>query len=462
MRLFLLIMATILVVECLLLAPSLAKFRRDWFRERIEAAYLVSLALESPSGGMITPEDTENIFETANIRGVTIEREFIRLLIMPPSADLNKMPVRHFVDLDDPMSTSFIAAPVATLFAPEDDLIRVKGKARYADDIVDILVAKQDLRRDLVVYARNIVGLSLLISFLTGSFVYWRLNRLIVRPIRRMIDNMTAFEKMPEASDNVLKPSLRGDEIGAAERGLANLERRVQELLAERERLAAVGAGVSKISHDLRNVLASAQLMSDRLAKSDDPRVKKLSPRLISSLDRAIALSRDTLNYARMGPGALRKETVRLRKIVDDVFDDAASMHVAFESDVPEDLTLTADGPQLYRAIFNLARNAVDALTPEVLIGDTGDAPPAEPQGRVTISAYAAGPLLRIRIADNGPGIPDAAREHLFEPFKGSLKPGGTGLGVAIAHEIVKAHGGRLSLAKSDETGATFEIELPR
>src|SRR5690606_33606202 len=117
-------------------------------------------------------------------------------------------------------------------------------------------------------------------SSLGAALIYFLLTRMIVRPVRRLTENMAAFQANPDDVANIIKPGSREDEIGMAEQSLATLERRLHELLTQRTRLAALGAGVSKISHDLRNILASAQLMSDRLAKSDDPRVRKLSPQI--------------------------------------------------------------------------------------------------------------------------------------------------------------------------------------
>jgi signal transduction histidine kinase len=268
---------------------------------------------------------------------------------------------------------------------------------------------------------------------------------------------MTMFERNPEEESALLEPSGRSDEIGVAERNLASLERRTQSLLKERRRLAALGAGISKISHDLRNILASAQLMSDRLSKSEDPRVSKLAPRLISALNRAIALSRDTLNYARMEPAALKVEEVDLAKLVDDVFDDSASIAVEMRNNITVSTFVLADPTQLYRAIFNLVRNAVEALTSAASEGEGG----LGRSGVITASTRHEGIRLVISIGDNGPGIPENAREHLFEPFKGSFKPGGSGLGVAIAYEIAQAHGGELRLAKNGADGAVFELSLP-
>jgi signal transduction histidine kinase len=272
---------------------------------------------------------------------------------------------------------------------------------------------------------------------------------------------MEAFEADPDNESLVLRPSAREDEIGHAERSLENMERRLMALLRERQRLAALGAGISKISHDLRNILASAQLMSDRLASSEDPRVRKLTPRLISSLDRAIALSRDTLSYARMEPAALKKDRVVLRPLIDDIFDDAASMRVSLVNEVGDEVAISADPTQLYRALFNLVRNAVDAQS-----RDDADET-AAPTGEVRISTRAdqspetGATRVAIIIADKGPGLPQKAIDHLFEPFKGSFKPGGSGLGAAIAYEIARAHGGDLKLARNSADGAVFELILP-
>jgi len=448
----------VFVAEIVVLIPSVANQRLNWLNARLEAAYLVGLALDAPGGEMIKSETAFQLFATANILGVTMERDGARMLIMTPKLTADQARVMRFVNLKYDMPQQQVMDAWATMFSAGDHSIRVVGKAKYAaGGDVDMFVSQAALRRDLRVYARNVLLLSLIISSLTAALVFWSLTLMIVRPVSRLTRNMTAFEANPEDEAALLDPSGRLDEIGVAERGLASLERRTQTLLGERRRLAALGAGISKISHDLRNILASAQLMSDRLAKSEDPRVRKLSPRLISSLDRAIALSRDTLNYARMEPAALKIDAVNLRTLVDDAFADTASMHVDLVADIDETLHVDADPTQLYRAIFNLVRNAVEAMTP----AEGSEPAPSAPRRRVIVSARAQDRLTVIEIADNGPGVPEAAARHLFEPFKGSFKPGGSGLGVAIAYEISKAHGGDLRLAKNDAGGAMFELTLP-
>lgn len=451
-KLLLLTIVFVFVAEFVVLVPSIANQRQDWFAMRFEEAYLASLALEGPREGALEESLVRQLFSTANILGVTINSDDMRMLILAPELDPHGSPNMLQVDLTQENWLDLIANAWGTFFSRGDNIIQATGEPQFAPGrTVDIVVSQKALRDDLYVYARNIFFLSLVISTLTAGLVYWALNRIIVHPVKRLTANITAFDADPENPGGILTPSGRNDEIGIAEESLAAMERSVRDLLNERRRLAALGAGISKISHDLRNILASAQLMSDRLAKSDDPSVRKLSPRLLSALDRAIVLSRDTLTYGRMEARLLDKSPFALRDLIEEVFEDTAAMGVATHNAAPDDLKTIADRTQLYRALFNLVRNAIEAMNDADKNSDK----------EVTISAALNGDTIAITVADTGPGLPDHAKAELFEPFKGSQKPGGSGLGVAIAAEIVRAHGGAISLDKSDETGATFLMTLP-
>ncbi len=458
-KLLLLTIVFVFVAEIVVMIPSVAKQRMGWFEARIEAAYLVALALEGPRESMIEEDVARQLFSTANILGVTVNRDQMRMLILAPEIDPHGPPRMHRVNINDRMPLTLIVNGWGTVFSSGDDLIQVTGAPRFAaDQNVDIIVSQSALRNDLLLYARNILGLSLVISSLTAALVYWALNRIIVRPVKRVTTNMMAFEADPEREALIHLPSARQDEIGAAERSLAAMQRGIHELLNERRRLAALGAGISKISHDLRNILASAQLMSDRLAKSEDPRVRKLSPRLISALDRAIVLSRDTLTFGGMESRKLNRAPVDLYALVDEVFEDTAAMGVETKNLMTESFSITADRTQFYRSLFNLVRNAVEAMTPP---GHNVEESISETFGEIHINAEKTDDKTLISVVDTGPGIPDHARDVLFEPFKGSQKPGGSGLGVAISAEIIRAHGGDITLEKSDATGTIFKITLP-
>ncbi len=452
----------VLFTELVILIPSISNQRVNWIRERIEAAYLVGVALDAPGGRMIDQSTADQLLATANILSVTLDDGLKRTPILGPTLEGDQVRIAHSIDLDRMMLLSMITDAWATMLSRGDSTIQVIGAAKFGQGArVDVLLSQAALRADLMRYARNVLLLSLLISTMTAMAVYWILCNSIVRPIARLTENMRAFQKNPEDRLNLLIASDRLDEIGVAERGLVALERRILQLLSERRRLAALGAGISKISHDLRNILASAQLMSDRLSASDDPRVRKLAPRLIASLDRAIVLSRDTLSYANMDAAKLSMSPVRLRELVEEVFDNAAALWVEFENAIPEGVVIKADSTQLYRALFNLVRNAVEALSdPDV---DQGDAIIERPKvrGRIRIECSVGPEAFELCIVDDGPGIPEAAQAHLFTPFQGSFKPGGSGLGLAIAHEITVAHGGDLVLAHTDNSGTRLKLVLP-
>ena len=456
-KLLILTIIFVFIAELIVLIPSISDRRVSWLRDRLDAAYLVGLALASPEQ-MIERETAEKLFETANILGVIIDSDGARMPVMTARLTAEQRQATLFVNLERATPQLQIVSAWMTVFSSGDHSIRVVGRPENAQGVeIDMFVSQAALRRNLQVFACNVFLLSILISSFTAGLVYAALNAMIVGPVKRVTRNMMRFEQSPEDAGAILVPTRRFDEIGVAERSLASLERRTQSLLAERRRLAALGAGISKISHDLRNILASAQLMSDRLAKSDDPRVRKLTPRLIAALDRAIALSRDTLSYARMDAVTLKLRPCDLRALIDDVFDDCVIEGVALRNEAPAGLIVRADPTQLYRAVFNLVRNAVEALAPP----DGDGKPQPRPGASVAIHAAQTTDRVSIDVIDNGPGLPQAAIDSLFEPFKGSLKPGGSGLGVAIALEIARAHGGGLALVKSDGDGATFRLTLP-
>jgi len=456
-QLLVLTVLVVLVTEILIMIPSVANQHYVWLNMRGEAANLVGFALKDSSEDRIDDMMLNKVFASANILGATIVTDRGRILKVAPSVEKAGSRIRREISLDQYTIVNRIADAWSILFSNNDHLIRVSKKSSVTGaPIDDIIVSEAALSHDLRVYARNILLLSLLISGITAIFVYWSLNSLIISPVKRMRSNMAFFEVDPENPDNILEAGDRLDEIGDAERDLNALEHRLQTLLNERRRLAALGSGISKISHDLRNILASAQLMSDRLINSDDPRVRKLSPRLVDALDRAISLSRDTLNYGKISPDILNREQLDLNTLVESVFDDTATLHVDMIANIEPGLSASLDRTQMHRALTNLVRNSVDALT-----ADLDDDPAIRTGFEIQVSARRDGAIVFLDIADNGPGLPDGAREFLYEPFKGSFKPGGSGLGIAISAEIVRAHGGELELHKSDETGATFRLTLP-
>jgi len=223
--------------------------------------------------------------------------------------------------------------------------------------------------------------------------------------------------------------------------------------LRQKERLAQLGGAVAKISHDLRNILTTAQLFTDRIEGSADPMVARSAPKLVASISRAVHLCESTLTFGRAEEPPPRLTRFALRPLAEEVAEAEALAPdgpIAGLVDVPASLTIRADAEQLYRVLGNLVRNARQAIEA------TGQG------GTIEISGGETDADWWIRIGDSGPGLPPKAREHLFAAFQGGARKGGTGLGLAIAAELVRGHGGRLELSRSDADGTEFVIHLPK
>ena len=313
------------------------------------------------------------------------------------------------------------------------------------------MVDEAPIRDDMIAYTERLFGLSLVIAFITSGLVFASLFFLFVRPMQRVSRSMTRFQERPEDAQRIIVPTNRLDEIGQAERVLAEMQTELRQALQQRAHLAALGAAVSRIQHDLRNILATAQLASDRLANSNDPTVKALAPRLMQSIDRAISLATNTLKYGKADEARPNATSQPLLPLAEEAMHAALAAgqgNVMWTNRFEPGLWIYADGDQLLRAMINIGRNAVQALD-------------GQPDAAVALTATRSASDVAIDISDNGPGLPDAVRGKLFEPFSRQGRSDGTGLGLAIARELVRGHGGDVALVKSDAAGTTFRITLP-
>jgi len=224
--------------------------------------------------------------------------------------------------------------------------------------------------------------------------------------------------------------------------------------LNSRARLAALGEAVAKINHDLRNMLTSAQIASERMALSGDPKVAQALPRLERALDRAIRLASDVLAYGRSEEAAPSVAQVSLANAVTEAAEDAGLTPngVRLASKVGARARVLADPEQLNRILVNLLRNAREAIVSR---------PGGDGLGKIEIGFERREADSLIRIVDNGPGVPERVRERLFQPFSGTTRQGGAGLGLAISRELAQGHGGDLTLAATGPEGSVFELTLP-
>jgi signal transduction histidine kinase len=452
-KLLLLTVLFVMIAEVLIYVPSIANFRLAWLSDRIAAAHTAALVLDAAPDGMISDDLTRQLLESVGAKAVAMKKGDSRRLLafseMPPKTD-------HEVDLRDISAYQSIVDAFETMFnTAQYDAVRVVGPAPRGGEFVEIIIEERPLRNAMLRFSANILLVSLAISAIAGMLVYASLVWLFVRPMRRLTARMVAFGQAPEDPARIVAPSDRRDEIGVAEHELAEMQRELAGTLNQKNRLASLGLAVSKINHDLRNLLSPAQLLSDRLANLSDPTVRRLAPKLMATLDRAIAYCEQTLAFGRAQEPAPQRKAVDVARLLDEVresLDFGREASIGWVPSVERGLAIDADPDQLLRVLINLVRNSLQALTAR--------APNDPERDQIRIVARREGAVVILQVSDTGPGLPERARAHLFEPFQGAARRGGTGLGLAIAAELVRAHGGEIRLLEGT-IGAAFRIVIP-
>jgi signal transduction histidine kinase len=451
-KLLVLTILFVMIAEVLIYVPSVANFRVVWLKDRLATAYTAALVLEAAPNGVVSDSLAKQILDSIGARAVAMKmgerRRMLAIDDMPPA-------VADTFDMRNATAFDAIVDAFAMMLNTRKDVMRVVGPAPMGGEYIDLVMDEPPLRKAMLRYSVDILLLSLLISCITAALVYLALHYMFVRPMRRITANMMAFRADPESVDRIIAPSARTDEIGIAERELATMQTELASMLHQKSRLAALGLAVSKINHDLRNLLASAQLFSDRLAKLPDPGVQRFAPKLMHALERAIAFCQSTLSYGRVQEPPPERREILLEPLVEEVHETlnfGPDAPIRWISAVERGLVVEADYDQLFRILLNLSRNALQALESR----DSRD--PGRDQLRIT--GRREGAVVVIEVSDTGPGFSGKAREHLFEAFQGSTRAGGTGLGLAIAAELVRAHGGEIRLVEGT-IGATLRLTIP-
>ena len=443
----------VMIAEVLIYVPSIALYRLMWLNDRLTSAYTAALVLDAAPNGMVPDTLAKQILDSVGAHAVAMKRGTQRRLLAvgdapPPIAD--DFDMRHIYAFDS------IVDAFRAMLVNKKTVMRIVGPAPMGGDYNEIILDEPPLRKAMLRYSVDLLLVSLVISGITGTLVYLALHYMFVRPMRRVTANMMAFRADPENADRIIAPSARTDEIGFAERELATMQTEIASMLHQKSRLAALGLAVSKINHDLRNLLGSAQLISDRLSSLSDPDVQRFAPKLMRALERAIAFCQSTLSYGRLQEPPPERKPMLLQPLVEEVHETLGfgpDAPIRWISAVERGLVVEADYDQLFRILLNLARNAVQALESRATCCDPG-------RDQVRITGRREGAVVVIEVSDTGPGFSEKAQEHLFEAFQGSTRTGGTGLGLAIAAELVRAHGGDIRLVEGT-IGATLRITIP-
>jgi signal transduction histidine kinase len=447
-RLLLLTILYVLASGGLIFLPAIGLYERELLDDHILSAELTILPFTTP-GGQDLPDDLrQNLLKHANADEVLLkrryQRDFFQIGMMHASID-------RTIDLTGDTLINDMINGMECLFRGGARTLHVIAPSRIKDaQSIGIILSEASIRASLLVYARRVMGAAAFISGLTGALVFISLYYFVVGPMRRITRAMGVFHENPEDAGRILEASNRGDEIGVAERELAAMQRDLYGFLKQKARLAALGTAVARIQHDLRNILANAQLASDRMSASEDPEVKRLAPRLMTAIDRAIALATTTLKYGRSEDTPPHRAVFALRPLIDEAANAALECQgltaCCFDNRIDPEWTVKADREQIFRIVLNLMRNACEALGG---------------QGNVAVSATRSEQGIAIDFADSGPGIPETVRGKLFQPFVSAARPGGSGLGLAIARDLARGHGGDLTLVSTGPTGTIFRLTLP-
>jgi signal transduction histidine kinase len=435
----------------------LASFRDTWLHNKMTSAQTAFEVFDAGGPNPLPHDLARKVLESVGVKAIAVSTPSGRRTLCdsapPPSTSVT-------VDLGRETFYGSIGAAFRTLFASPGAVVRVTDTTSQNAANVEVTLDETPLVQALWRVSNTFRNIALLIATVVAGVLWTALWILVLRPMRRLTSNIIAFGERPQDASRVIAPSGRNDEIGRAETALAAMEESLAHELTQRKRLAELGMAVARINHDLRNILSTAQLISDRLATISDPQVQRLAPRLVATLDRAIQFCQATLTYGAGSERPPQRRRFDLNKMVQEVVEAAHAEHgdaIDYHVDIPPRFEAYADPSHVIRVLENLSRNAAQAL---IANGAAAGRPKA-----IRFAAIRTDGVALIEISDTGPGFAPDQKDRIFEPFHKSTSDAGTGLGLSIAADLVTRNGGSIDLApmKADDfyCGARFLIKLP-
>lgn len=443
----------VMIAEMLIFIPSAAFHRQEWLDDRAAQAGHLTLALTGVPDFSGSEMLAKQFMKDTNILMLSTKREGRTELILglpPDSANF------QIIDIREAKRVPSFRDTFSSFFGSSDGHLRVLADPLMPEhEYLEYIVPKASLQAELRSFSRNILLLSLAIAIITGSLLYLALSMVIVNPVAQLADALSEFRRDPDSRASNVPDSGRRDEIGQLQREFSDMKQSVRASLKQQDRLAALGLAVAKINHDLRNVLTSAQLVSDRIAMDKDERVANMGQRLVRAVDRGVKLCAEVLNFSQASDEPPELQFTRISLLIGEAAGDVLDQfsNIQFKNNVPSQLALDIDPDHTYRIFHNIFRNAAQAMSS--MSDDL-----REPM--LTVKADIVDGMHEFHIIDNGPGLPEKARNNLFKAFassSGSQKS--TGLGLTISKELAKAQGGDLRLSNTGEDGTIFTLTLP-
>ena len=453
-RLLWLTVIFVMMAEVLIFVPTIATMRMNWLRDRLDTAAAAGIVIDGLQPAELPRAVQDDTLLATGTKVLALRKDGTSRLL---AATDTQPQVDEVFDLSKTSMLGSMRDALDTLVFGGGRIIRVYGPIGESDMIIELVMTEDALRKDMLKYSKMMFLISLLISLITAVLIFLAINRMMIMPIRRLTKSMQLFSEHPEDPGRVFEGDRSRGELAVAGRHLTAMQVQLQRTLKQQKNLVDLGLAVSKINHDMRNILASAQLMSDRLTDVEDPMVRSFAPKLLRTIDRAVGYTSEVLAYGQASEAAPRRRRIRFEALSQEVRDMLgidAEGGIEFIEQIAADLEVDCDSEQLFRVIHNLCRNAHQAL----INLDPEDTAVVR---RITVTAHRVGSVVSITIDDTGPGMPRKARENLFSAFRGSARSGGTGLGLVIARELVLAHGGTIALVEKPGPGTQFRIEIP-
>ncbi len=448
----------VMFATMLTFVPSIATKRLSWLTDRLATAAAAGIVIDGLPSLALPRGLQDNILMATGAKAIVLRKKTTARMIV-----ISKMPpmVNVTYDLTRLSTLGSMGDALNELLFGGQRIISVSGPIGNGMSI-ELVMDDADLHAAMLTYAREIFLTSFVIALITAALIFLSINRILIRPIRRITVSIEAFAADPSSPANIMVPQSGHDELALAGRNLAAMQSQLLKILKQQKNLADLGLAVAKINHDMRNILSSAQLLSDRIADVDDPLVKGLAERLLKTLDRAVGYTSGVLDHGRATEAAPKRRIVKLADLANEVGELLElKPGIDLSIRIDPDLEVHADAGQLFQVIYNLCNNAAQALAETG--AETGAKEGERPDpARILLHAdRMKGGGVRICVDDNGPGMPPKAREHLFQPFRGSARSGGTGLGLAITRELVLAHGGTIELVEKADRGTRFCFDIP-
>ena len=328
-RVLLLNTAFVIAAATMIYIPAIATYRDNWLRQRLSAAYTAALVLDAAPQAMVPPELSRQLLDSVGARIIVLSKNGTKQILAA-----SELP-RRVDAIYDFRESAFQPLPdaMATLLAPPGRVITIVGEAPMGGESIAITMDEAPLIKAMRAYSLRLMAVTLVMSMIVAILATVAIIFMVLRPVRRLTDSLIEFGANPENSSAASSsPPAAITRLHMPKRNLPSCRTFLVRELNEKKHLAALGLAVAKINHDMRNMLTSAQLLSDRLRNVDDPLVQRLAPKLVATLDRAIRFCQATLTYGRAADDPPKLTRFALHGLVAEVMEMQGSKRGAGSS----------------------------------------------------------------------------------------------------------------------------------